>query len=163
MRMCFVCLKIKVLYISVQRASWKPNQSGYTRIEQQVIRADLTNEFVGVVFCFYLLVLKGLLSPSWKWANSVPGTVTHSQCFGQLRLKIGGKAKPLCWSYWNVVGIPRCSEYPLFHGPVGRKRLCSPGVQGLGVGLSVSRRKTQTRSASLSLAGRWGEGLSGVA
>lgn len=62
--MSFVCLNIKVLYISVQRASWKPNDSCYIRIEQQVIRADLTNEFVSIVFCFYLLVLMGLPNPS---------------------------------------------------------------------------------------------------
>lgn len=46
-----MCLKIKVLYISVQRTYWKPNHSCY-RPEQQVI-ADLTNEFVGIIlYCF---------------------------------------------------------------------------------------------------------------
>lgn len=64
MHMSFVCLKIKVLHISVQRASWKPNHSCSIRIEQQVVRADLTNEFVGIVFCFYLLLLMSLPNPS---------------------------------------------------------------------------------------------------
>lgn len=50
MHICFVFLKIKVLYISVLQAYWKPNHC-YYRLEQQVLRADLTNEYVVIVFC----------------------------------------------------------------------------------------------------------------
>lgn len=60
----FCVFKNQGAIYSVQRASWKPNRSCYIRIEQQVIRADLTNEFVGIVFCFYLLVLMGLPNPN---------------------------------------------------------------------------------------------------
>lgn len=61
--MCFVCLKIKVLYISVQRTYWKPNHSCY-RLEQQVIRTDFTNEFVGIVLYFVLdFSFKGIPKP----------------------------------------------------------------------------------------------------
>lgn len=86
----------------------------------------------------------GLPNPSWKWANTVSRTTTHSQCFSQLRLKTGGKLSHFVEAVemWNLVFLD--IQRILFFMVLSARRACVVRVSAALVwACPYGRRKTQ--------------------